>query len=1243
MPPSLSPLIDESPRFVIELDSAFRMDDNVEISIIAQGCKDVFEKCVANPVVGQQPWLRSAHGDFNLWCAATKAISTSKSSLSHCLRHKKDARAAICGLIRGLADSVKTCYDAIAEAKASDVGPGEELSDERPESPLSWAVISGGSDSLSEDSIEDPLVAEHVSYIKTILGQLSRLAVAIRKSGNKYRFEKIDASLDESAFKDFRKHLTVIILRAFEDPDAQDLPALERMNRASDWTKLGKVQQHLVQANIIRRNRIEAMTRSRNSRARLARATQQPDPLMKSVEIEVTPPQIATAQAVQQQPEPTITVSHSAPKASSVAGRSQTVTAAATITDAGSDLDDRFRSILARKTLSAVTKMTRIGASQAYPRCPRRGPDGSLICPYCDDFLPAEYAEPKYRESWRAHVVQDLVPYSCIVENCGPPDEMYLTAEKLLAHMLEKHSVQRWTCDYCAYPAGAKAERSTPTPRQFFQTAEDWTKHVATTHGDFIAPQERSILVDMNKRRLIEPLSCPLCGFVSDSLTAVIDDHILSHLHEFALQALPDAVDDSLDEIESRITQVHSVLSHTQSADNATDELQYPTISVKDISQAMHDLKLLKPHQADWVIAAPPDSDEAATEVWQAKAGRLHAMIRIRNDMDPQQWLNVFNEEINGLHSTLRYIAPPYCPGNGSWERFAGPKTTFIPPVTANFSDRNYIMNQLQQIIVSGAESGQQARITLSGPSGIAKRSTASGLAHRLQKEDQFSIFWVDASTVESIYRSLVKIADSFAGTISTNGNASMRRRHLLHYLTWSFSGSWLMVLDGLSPSTAHDLAFEGLLPQAPSGSLLFIASEPRCATLLRPVKVIEVFPHDLSIFIVPYPRNTNFVGRSDILDILKNQLDHQQPQRSGKRHLRAALCGLGGIGKTQIALAYVYWLQEAYTNVSVFWVHGSNVERFQESYASIAQECQVPGYDDPEVDVLPLVEKWLERKDRGRWLMVIDNADDTQLFSGQEGLEQHIPECTHGSVLVTTRNKQVGLRLTKGRQPLEVRRINEVESKELLEKKLEVDGIEPGDSSTLSSRLGYIPLALAQAAAFMQETSVSVGEYLKLLDKTDQNLVELLSEEFDTVGRDSEARAVAKSWILSFEQIQRQNSFAGELLSLMSFLDWQAIPEEFLSFYSEQQQEPKGELLLTKAVSVLKAFSFVTESRDHSLDMHRLVQLVTRKWLINKDMMRHFASQALLVVSHCYPFGQYENWARRRTRIKAGGRRLKS
>ena len=85
-----------------------------------------------------------------------------------------------------------------------------------------------------------------------------------------------------------------------------------------------------------------------------------------------------------------------------------------------------------------------------------------------------------------------------------------------------------------------------------------------------------------------------------------------------------------------------------------------------------------------------------------------------------------------------------------------------------------------------------------------------------------------------------------------------------------------------------------------------------------------------------------------------------------------------------------------------------------------------------------------------------------------------------------------------------------------------------------------------------------------------------LLGEEFETVGRDSETlRAVTDAWILSFEQIQRHNAFTGELLSLISLFDRQAIPREFLSDYSEQQQrqEPKGKIQLTKGSGVLETF----------------------------------------------------------------------
>ncbi|GAB1311953.1 P-loop containing nucleoside triphosphate hydrolase protein [Madurella fahalii] len=325
-----------------------------------------------------------------------------------------------------------------------------------------------------------------------------------------------------------------------------------------------------------------------------------------------------------------------------------------------------------------------------------------------------------------------------------------------------------------------------------------------------------------------------------------------------------------------------------------------------------------------------------------------------------------------------------------------------------------------------------------------------------------------------------------------------------------------------------------------------------------------------MSIFLVPYTRNPDFVGRSHILGQLKSGFEHGQKFTDGTSQPIVAIYGLGGIGKTQIALAYIYWLRETHPQVSTFWVHASSAERFRQAYAFIAQECQVPGYDDPKADVLSLVKTWLRSQDRGRWLMVIDNADDIHLFSQPGNLGKWIPECPHGSVLVTTRNKAVGLRLTRSGRLIEVEKMDEGESRQLLQEKLGADDLDPDDSSSLSARLEHLPLALVQAAAFIQEMDISVKEYLRLLEKSDHDLVDLLSEGFETVGRDSETpHAVVETWILSFEHIQRQDTFSGELLSLMSLFDRQTIPQNFLSDYSKQQQaqELRGEMQLVKAL----------------------------------------------------------------------------
>ncbi|KAJ4029716.1 hypothetical protein NW761_009724 [Fusarium oxysporum] len=418
------------------------------------------------------------------------------------------------------------------------------------------------------------------------------------------------------------------------------------------------------------------------------------------------------------------------------------------------------------------------------------------------------------------------------------------------------------------------------------------------------------------------------------------------------------------------------------------------------------------------------------------------------------------------------------------------------------------------------------------------------------------------------------------------------------------------------------------------------------CGELKRWMKRIQQTqsmpqPHShVAQCLIPYTINPGFVGRSEILYLLKSQLGDAESQSQSKGHRRAALHGLGGVGKTQIALSYAYWIQEVSQDTSVFWVHASSVEKFSESYANIANECRISGHEDPTFDALSTVRDWLESKQSGQWLMVIDNADDMQLFfphndssklkaNTESGMSQFIPQCPHGNVLITTRNMQVGSRLTKGKFPIEVGKMDEHEATQLLRQGLQQADETEKDLLDLSSRLEFLPLALVQAAAFIQENSITVCEYLELLDGSQDDLVELLNEEFETVGRDSDTpRAVAQTWMLSFQQIERQYLFASELLSLMCLFDRQKIPLDFVDFYAREKLPPESnvKMKLVKALGVLKAFCFIRSEKGGDHTMHRLIQLVTRTWLVRKGSIAEFTRHAFSAVSDFYPYASFDD-----------------
>ena len=334
---------------------------------------------------------------------------------------------------------------------------------------------------------------------------------------------------------------------------------------------------------------------------------------------------------------------------------------------------------------------------------------------------------------------------------------------------------------------------------------------------------------------------------------------------------------------------------------------------------------------------------------------------------------------------------------------------------------------------------------------------------------------------------------------------------------------------------------------------------------------------------------------------------------------------------KTRIALEYASYHENS-DSVSVFWIHASTAERMKKAYQEIAKEARLVGARDPKVDQLQLVKQWLEDEDSGNWVMIIDNADDENLFFGEDEdraggpfsfsntLARYFPRRPNGSILLTTRNKKLGVKFAGVRGAIAIPKMSISESKSLLVEKLEDNHYDDNDLTELVQILENLPLALVQAAAFMGENSQSIDRYLQIYRGCDSSKIKLLSQNFEDNERDLDSKnPVAVTWAISFEQIKKNDHRAAELLSLMSVFDRQAIPQSLLLL-------DKDEVELEKALGTLKAFSLITpEHGRQAFNLHRLVYIATRNWLTMKKELDFWTGKALILLSEHFPKGTYE------------------
>lgn len=321
-----------------------------------------------------------------------------------------------------------------------------------------------------------------------------------------------------------------------------------------------------------------------------------------------------------------------------------------------------------------------------------------------------------------------------------------------------------------------------------------------------------------------------------------------------------------------------------------------------------------------------------------------------------------------------------------------------------------------------------------------------------------------------------------------------------------------------------------------------------------------------------------------------------------------------------------------------VFWVYAGTKAKFEQGYQEIARRLSLPGWDDQKVDTLQLVYEWLSNEYNDEWLLIVDNADDeaaffanksresTQELGPSKPLARYLPKSTKGSVLVTTRDKRVGQRLAGREKAVEVLPMTAQDSKDLLQSRIAEEDWDDTDAMRLIEELTYLPLAITQAAAFISENGITISDYLELLDTSETELKDLLSEHLEDPRRDLDTEnSVMRTWKLSFEQISRGKPRAAELLSLMAVLDHHGAPRMLL------RKDGETETGFLTALGALQAFSLITTGRgkDAACKMHRLVALSTQKWLELRGMLQHWQTTALKVLSENFPGRQsYENWA---------------
>jgi len=374
-------------------------------------------------------------------------------------------------------------------------------------------------------------------------------------------------------------------------------------------------------------------------------------------------------------------------------------------------------------------------------------------------------------------------------------------------------------------------------------------------------------------------------------------------------------------------------------------------------------------------------------------------------------------------------------------------------------------------------------------------------------------------------------------------------------------------------------------------------------------------------IWNLPFPRNPHFTGRDELLERLDQHLatasyDDQRTMRRVALTQRQAITGLGGIGKTQIAVEYAFRSRDLGCYTHTLWINAASEEQVIASFVELTADALPASVMQGETDQRKLaaaVRSWLERCEQP-WLLIFDNADDPSM------IEPYLPRGGNGSILLTTRARAVGSLATS----VEVETMGFLEGTQLLLRRAQrfehASDEEINQAGNIVVELDHFPLALDQAGAYIEETQCSFVDYLDLYRTHRKALLAqrgMLATDY--------LHSVATTWLLSFQKVQQVNPAAAELLELCSFLAPDRIPEELLTDGADYwpallQQATTDPFAFQQMMKELLKYSLVKRLvEDRTLSIHRLVQAVQMD-MMEQEEQRQWAKRVIRAVDKVFP-----------------------